>query len=210
LKPSKAGKGSKGRSTRSGKAPAVEEDDKEDDEEDKIEPSPTTGAKRTLPEVPEAGPAKRRNSGVGQVQARPILGSPPTPTSQPDLDARAGAEAEDTSHDLGRDIFYGPNTQEQEDTYTCLLDGCTHKIYLASRHESQRSIREHFQVHAYDDDERVKMVERLRQPSLPVSHLMERVRLTASLGVFQAVRLGGVGIRKLSKYATEGSVKVSY
>ncbi|RMZ16423.1 hypothetical protein D0860_01034 [Hortaea werneckii] len=42
----------------------------------------------------------------------------------------------------------------QENTWTCALDGCTHKIYLASEPGSQRLIREHYKLHAYDDDER--------------------------------------------------------
>ncbi|KAI7461050.1 hypothetical protein KC351_g16972 [Hortaea werneckii] len=67
----------------------------------------------------------------------------------------------------------------QENTWTCALDGCTHKIYLASEPGSQRLIREHYKLHAYDDDERVRLVGRLQAPSLPVGHLMERVRLVA-------------------------------
>ncbi|KAI7257891.1 hypothetical protein KC345_g10665 [Hortaea werneckii] len=67
----------------------------------------------------------------------------------------------------------------QENTWTCALDGCTHKIYLASKPASQRLIREHYKLHAYDDDERVRLVGRLQAPNLPVGHLMERVRLVA-------------------------------
>ncbi|OTA32368.1 hypothetical protein BTJ68_07971 [Hortaea werneckii EXF-2000] len=66
-----------------------------------------------------------------------------------------------------------------KNTWTCALDGCTHKIYLASEPGSQRLTREHYKLHAYDDDERVRLVGRLQAPSLPVGHLMERVRLVA-------------------------------
>lgn len=54
---------------------------------------------------------------------------------------------------------------------------CTHKVYgPQNESETQRLIRHHYHLHAYDDDERVKMVKAIAEPSLPVNHLIERVR----------------------------------
>ena len=47
-------------------------------------------------------------------------------------------------------------------------------------------IREHYALHAYDDDERVRLVKAVAEPSLPINHLIERVR--------GQVRLEGMGI----------------
>lgn len=79
----------------------------------------------------------------------------------------------------------------QEDTWVCALDGCTHKVYAASLPESQKLIREHYALHAYDDDDRVQMVKKLQAPSLPVNHLMEKVRIQARLEGFPGSRVAG-------------------
>lgn len=72
----------------------------------------------------------------------------------------------------------------QENTWVCALAGCTHKVYLSHLPASQKLIREHYALHAYDDDERVRMVKRLAQPSLPIGHLMEKVRGQARMEGF--------------------------
>nr|POE85092.1 hypothetical protein CFP56_68661 [Quercus suber] len=69
----------------------------------------------------------------------------------------------------------------QEDTWVCALHGCMHKVYSASKPDSQHLIKEHYKLHIYDNDERVKLVKRLQAPSLPTSHLMERVKSQAAM-----------------------------
>ncbi|SMY22458.1 unnamed protein product [Zymoseptoria tritici ST99CH_1A5] len=86
----------------------------------------------------------------------------------------------------------------QEDTWLCALDGCTHKIFAASHPDSQRLIREHYALHAYDDDERVKLVKACSAPSLPANHLMERVRLLAKGEGFPGTFGGGQGVSRFS------------
>jgi hypothetical protein len=61
-------------------------------------------------------------------------------------------------------------------------------VYQASQPGSQRLIREHYALHAYDDDERVQLVKKLQHPSLPVGHLMERVRSQARSDGFPGSR----------------------
>ena len=99
--------------------------------------------------------------------------SPPSPPASNTDDVVAGAEDIDANN-----LRHEPDPV-QEDTWTCALAGCNHKVYFASRPDSQKLMKEHYILHAYDDDERVQLVDRLKHSSLPVSHLMEKVRLQA-------------------------------
>ncbi|KAK5167427.1 uncharacterized protein LTR77_007126 [Saxophila tyrrhenica] len=79
----------------------------------------------------------------------------------------------------------------QQDTWICALAGCTHKVYAASTPASQALIRQHYALHACDDDERVQMVKELQAPSLPVGRLVERVRLQVKGEGFPGSRVAG-------------------
>ncbi|TKA73397.1 hypothetical protein B0A55_04280 [Friedmanniomyces simplex] len=195
LKPSRGAKGKKGQGSRSGKAPVVENNDRSEDEPT----SSPTAAKRTLPNPPaNSRPSKRRNSkpevdeGIDMpespLDSEPLDDDPGTP------DAVLGASATEseeplTTADAAR-LNHAPDPV-QEDTWRCALDGCTHKVYLASQQVSQRLIREHYALHAYDDDERVSLVRKLEAPSLPVDRLMEKVRLQARVEGFPGSRVTG-------------------
>lgn len=194
LKPSQAAKGSKGAkggkgAKRSGKAPAIEDDD---DEEDELASSPTISKRRF--EEPPAPPHRRRRSSKQEVDEgidMPESPSASEPNEPGTPDVIAGAtEGGPISHELATRLKHVPDPV-QEDTWVCALDGCTHKVYLASQLESQRLIREHYALHAYDDDDRVKMIKKFQAPSLPVNHLMEKVRLQARLEGFPGSRVAG-------------------
>lgn len=83
------------------------------------------------------------------------------------------------------------NDPVQEDTWVCALDGCRYKIYDASRAESQKLIKEHYELHAFDDDDRVQLIKRLQEPSLPAGHLMERVKMQAKMDGYPGSKYAG-------------------
>ena len=163
----------------------------EDGEENEIEPrSSPIGGKRRQDENDETRQSKRRNS-KQEVDEGIDMPESPSATSidPPTPDATSGALDEHSS-DLAVRLKHAVDPV-QEDTWICALDGCTHKVYLASQPDSQRLIREHYALHAYDDDRRVQMVKKLQAPSLPVNHLMEKVRLQAKLEGFPGSRVAG-------------------
>ena len=177
LKPSKPMKGPPRGSFKSGKAPILED-------EPRSSPMPS---KRRRDEPTDAGRSKRRSSKHEVDEGIDIPTSPSTRSTPPaDLDTLAGAP------DLATSLAAHKPDPLQESTWLCALDGCTHKVYGdPSDPVSQRLIREHYALHAYDDDERVRMVKRLQAPSLPVSHLMERVRIAAKGEGFPGSRVAG-------------------
>lgn len=191
LKPSQAAKGSKGGkgAKRSGKAPVVEDDD----EEDELASSPTI-SKRRFDDASEP-PQRNRRSSKQEVDEGIDMPESPSASSEPNEpgtpDVAAGASSYTPDDQLAVRLKHVPDPI-QEDTWLCALDGCTHKVHLASQPDSQRLIREHYALHAYDDDERVKMIKKLQAPSLgPVNHLMEKVRLQARLEGFPGSRVAG-------------------
>ncbi|GAB1734566.1 hypothetical protein NU195Hw_g8637t1 [Hortaea werneckii] len=196
LKPSASGGKSAKAASKGGKgkAPAFPDpnrdldDDDEEESEDELNSSPT---QKRQPDEPTAheirSPASRhRKRGTNHPHHQPH--DPTTdhaassstntnnPTSHHHLPPTPSTSS--SSPPPTHDPSHLNHTADplQENTWTCALDGCTHKIYLASEPASQRLIREHYKLHAYDDDEAVRLVGRLQAPSLPVGHLMERVR----------------------------------
>ncbi|KAK0255387.1 hypothetical protein B0A54_03131 [Friedmanniomyces endolithicus] len=184
LKPSRGAKGKKGQTSRSGKAPAME--DAPSEEEPTSSPTMT---KRTIPDPPTfTRPSRRRSSKPVVDEGIDMPDSPLTSdASSPDAVLGASATADDDEQPLttadATSVCHAPDPV-QENTWRCALDGCTHKVYLASQSLSQRLIREHYALHAYDDDERVRLVRKLEAPSLPVERLMEKVRLQARVEGF--------------------------
>ncbi|KXS94796.1 hypothetical protein AC578_4047 [Pseudocercospora eumusae] len=170
-------KASKSASCRGGKGPP--RGDEDDGVNDLDPPSPTSG-KRKHEDGDEVEQVrrrpKRRNSKAHDDEGIDIPTSPEAASS-----TTSSTDAIDHTTDLPvRPLKIGHvEDPVQEDTWVCALDGCTHKVYAASHPESQRLIREHYALHAYDDDERVQMVKKLQAPSLPVSRLMEKVKVQA-------------------------------
>lgn len=176
-KPTKAQKGS----SRGGKAPAHDPDE----DEDELASSPT-GPKRRHSSKHERD-TKHRTSRPDVDEGIDMPSSPSSSTHSSTSDTHTGASSS-TSLAL-RTLNHVPD-HLQEDTWICALDGCSHKVYQSSLPDSQRLIREHYALHAYDDDERVQMVKSLQHPSLPVNHLMERVRVQAKMEGFPGSRAG--------------------
>jgi hypothetical protein len=178
LKPNKPSKGP----PRSSNAVVEEEDD---ELEPRFSPGPNGKRKRDEPNGTTRN-SKRRSSRYEVDEGIDIPASPSSEEVTDSPDAELGAT--DTSLPLR--LNHRPDPV-QEDTWICALDGCTHKVYAASLPESQKLIREHYALHAYDDDERVQLVKRLEAPSMPVSHLMEKVRIQARLEGFPGSRVAG-------------------
>ena len=190
LKPSKATKGP----PKGGKAPTAEGDEEEDERARPIS-LPAPSKRKRDEEQPTRKPSKRRGSRHNEAvdEGISMADSPDSATGSeeipatPNSDAAPGAGEADTS---ASELAHHPDPV-QEDTWTCALDGCTHKVYAASTSTSQALIKEHYALHAYDDDERVKMVKQLQAPSLPVRHLMEKVRMQARVEGFPGSRVAG-------------------
>ncbi|KAK4992254.1 hypothetical protein LTR50_001234 [Elasticomyces elasticus] len=68
------------------------------------------------------------------------------------------------------------------DSWLCPLDGCTQKVYAASLPKSKALIKEHYETHMYDGDERVQLVKSMEKPELPLTHLMSYMRDLARKG----------------------------
>lgn len=176
----RASKASKSAVRRAGKGLAPNE---EDDQEPDPMTSPTAAGKRRYPEASShQRPFKRRNSRPHEDEGIDIPTSPSTDAPSPGSDSARLGETTDLAL---RGLAHIPDSL-QEDTWICALDGCTHKVFAASHPDSQRLIREHYALHAYDDDERVRMVKKLQAPSLPAGHLMERVKQQAKMDGFPA------------------------
>lgn len=157
---SKGNKGSKGR-------PLIAED------EQSPTSSPTQGGgKRKSAHEDSRRPHKRRSSD-----------SPEIENDEADEDADDDEGLRSPASPINDPIPDNPDPV-QENTWICALSGCTHKVYLSHLPASQSLIREHYALHAYDDDERVRMVKRLAQPSLPIGHLMDKVRGQARMEGF--------------------------
>lgn len=174
---------------------STKEVDDVDEEEPAIEVgSITANSKRKR--KPEVGVHTRltaKNSRCGREhqvdEGIDIPTSPSASDEVPNTPSDTAGGATDTS-DLALRLLHKPDSLQQ-DVWVCALDGCTHKIYRASCADSQKMIREHYALHAYDDDERVRMVQRLQAPSLPINHLMEKVRMQAKMEGFPGSRVAG-------------------
>lgn len=189
-KSSHASKGGKG------KAPihAEDEDDEHDEEDDDtflfVYPAfQPAGKRKSVAELDgsSARQWKRRNSRQDVDEGIDMPESPSNGSNSPEADAGA---ANETTPDLAVRLKH-KSDPVQEDTWVCALDGCSHKVYLASHSDSQHLIKEHYALHAYDDDQRVQLVKKLQHPSLPVSHLMEKVKMQAKLEGFPGSRVAG-------------------
>jgi hypothetical protein len=190
-KASKSGKGA----SKGGKAPVQDFDDNDSDD-DQLR-SPTAIAKKHQSHTFANRNAKQKTSkhdvdeGI-DIPSSPASGDPPSTPSQTGRDANSNSDDEEDEDqppgtDLALRLKHVPDPI-QEDTWICALDGCSHKVYQASQPDSQRLIREHYALHAYDDDERVQLVKKLQHPSLPVGHLMERIRSQAHSDGFPGSR----------------------
>jgi hypothetical protein len=195
----KASKASKGAS-KGGKAPVFDLND-DSDEEAALSPS---AAKRRHSHT-NARRANQRSNNHDVDEGIDIPSSPAsgdTPSTPSDVGAGAldnDSDDEAPGIDLAVRLKHEPDPI-QEDTWVCALDGCSHKVYQASQTDSQRLIREHYALHAYDDDERVQLVKKLQHPSLPVGHLMERVKLQARNDGFPGSKSTLEGANAHSRY----------
>lgn len=198
----RATKASKG-TPRSGKAPMIlsnDDDDVEEDEDDAAT-APVPSKRKATEEAP-VPPSKWRNSRQ-EVDEGIDMPSSPESTEDDGTGPNEGNHGAGGGEDGGAELPLRLREHldpVQEDTWVCALDGCSHKVYLASQADSQRLIREHYALHAYDDDARVQLVKQHRHPSLPVNHLMERVRLQARVDGFPGSRTGVGGPIDHSRY----------
>lgn len=199
-KATKAGKGA----SKGGKAPVHGFMD--DDDSDSSLPSPVPAKRRSShTNVQDQNKRKGNRTDIDEGIDMPSSpasnehGSTPSDTGPGAADNDSDDEhAPDT--DLALRLKHEPDPI-QEDTWVCGLDGCLHKVYQTSTAESQRLIREHYVLHAHDDDERVQLVKKLQHPSLPVGHLMERVRLQARTDGFPGSRSSALeGANAHSRY----------
>jgi hypothetical protein len=200
-KATKAGKGA----SKGGKAPVQDFDDDNDSDDDQLQ-SPTAIAKKHQSHTFANRNAKQKPSSKHDVDEGIDIPSSPASGDIPSTPSESGRRTGDNANsnseeeeeeeeedpeppntDLALRLKHAPDPV-QEDTWTCALDGCSHKVYQASQADSQRLIREHYALHAYDDDERVQLVKKLQHPSLPVGHLMERVRSQARSDGFPGSR----------------------
>lgn len=209
-KATKAGKGA----SKGGKAPVSNFMDNDDDDEDDPTLSPTAAKRRYSPHSTQHHSHYRSNKddldeGI-DIPSSPTSDeqeeTPPPDTLPGAINKTSSDEEEEPSTDLALRLKHEPDPI-QEDTWVCALDGCTHKVYQASLTDSQRLIREHYALHAYDDDERVQLVKKLQHPSLPVGHLMERVRLQARTEGFPASRSALEGANAHSRYRPAPKVR---
>lgn len=198
-KASKAGKGA----SKGGKAPVL--DFCNDSDDDDNQQSPVASRRRHSHNTGHRHQRRRSSKhdvdeGI-DIPSSPTSGDPPSTPS--DTGAGAAEDGSDDEEAPGTDLAVRLKHEAdpiQEDTWVCALDGCTHKVYQASQVDSQRLIREHYALHAYDDDARVKLVKKLQHPSLPVGHLMERVRLQARTDGFPNSRPAPEGANAHSRY----------
>ena len=186
LKPNKPSKGL----PRPRKA-ALDEDADEDELSLDHSPPSRAGKRKREARGQSTRQAKRRSSrqDVDEGISMPTSPSASEANTGSPSDVGAGAEDGETT-DLAVRLLHKP-APLQEDVWVCALDGCSHKVYHASLPQSQKLIREHYELHAYDDDERVRMVKSLAAPSLPVNHLMERVKIQAKVDTFPGSSLAG-------------------
>lgn len=161
-------------SARSGIAPAPAPDDDND------EPDQDDATTLPMRPSPHAGQKRKRQTSTHGLSTSGGLFMPPSPSPSDPDEAVLGAPRSGTSPLEPNQLNHEPDPV-QHDTWRCALAGCNHKVYLASHPTSQTMIRQHYVSHAFDDDERVKMIERLREPSLPTDRLMGKVREQARL-----------------------------
>ena len=154
-------------------------------------PPPRKGksALRLKPNKPSKGPkrsVKPPSPDAEEIdETQDSLLPPPTTHPPSDLDEGISMPTSPSASPGASDFAHIPDPLA-EDTWRCALVGCTHRVYAASRPESQTLIKKHYALHASDDDERVRLVQALAAPSLPAGRLIERVRMQAR------VELGGV------------------
>lgn len=197
-KATKAGKGA----SKGGKAPVFDLED-DSDVEGLAALSPSAAKRRHSHNAARRSNQRSNNHDVDEgidIPSSPASGDPPSTPS----DVGAGALDHDSDDeapgtDLALRLKHEPDPI-QEDTWVCALDGCSHKVYQASQADPQRLIREHYALHSYDDDERVQLVKKLQHPSLPVGHLMERVKLQARNDGFPGSRSTLEGANAHSRY----------
>lgn len=182
LKPNKSMKGP----PKSGRGEEAVEDDDEDELSRDQSPAPRVhmSKRKRVNDVHAKSDSQRRlakRANSNATRRRPPeaedegIDIPESPSDN--SDAGAGADVADLSIRQIEQTLLHRSDQLQQDVWTCALDGCTHKVYgPASAPETQKLIREHYSLHAYDDDERVQMVKRMAEPSLPVGHLVDKVR----------------------------------
>lgn len=152
-------------------------------------PSPSAGKRKSIEDA-EQRHAKRRNSKPQALHVDEGIDMPSSPS-----DSASDSLDEAATIELAVRTKHEPDPV-QEDTWVCALDGCSHKVYLASEPTSQALIKEHYAMHAYDDDPRVQFVRKMQAPSLPVNRLMDKVRAQAKLEGFP----GSAGGMAVSRY----------
>ncbi|EME45641.1 hypothetical protein DOTSEDRAFT_71367 [Dothistroma septosporum NZE10] len=187
-RPSKAPKST---GHKAGKRPAP---DGYDDDDGEL-PSLPIGKKRLAGTDDRRPTSKRRNSRQHVDEGIDI---PTSPSNSGEADDASTPDATSSLIDVPiRSLSH--QDPVQEDTWVCALDGCAHKVYAASTPEAQLLIKQHYNLHAFDDDERIQMIKKMQAPNLPASRLMERVKLQAKAEGFpgshqMAPRFPAIGV----------------
>ena len=182
LKPAKPTKGPQ----TAGKIPVG---DPSDQDEPTMRMNPGASKRKHVSSATHARASGRRSRRILVDEGIDIPTSPDTSDEMASSDAEACAANPD---EIALAFRAHKSHPIQEKSWVCALDGCTHTVYGAPCDRmTQRLIREHYALHAYDDDERVRLVKRLRAPSLPVDRLMEKVKTQAKLEGFPGSRFAG-------------------
>ncbi|KAL8750485.1 MAG: hypothetical protein Q9184_006412 [Pyrenodesmia sp. 2 TL-2023] len=88
---------------------------------------------------------------------------------------RKVAEVKIVSYDIPSDQAQGPG-----DLWTCALDDCNHRVHEASKAKGRTQIKEHFQDHARQAQEKIDLALSEARPYLPVSNLVRRIQQVQS------------------------------
>lgn len=79
------------------------------------------------------------------------------------------------------------------DIWSCPFDGCTTRIYAASTPDSRQLIKDHYQVHAFDAQAQIDLIQAEERPYLPVGNLINKIREMAARREEKGAPLGAVG-----------------
>ncbi|KAI4214104.1 MAG: hypothetical protein LQ351_003189 [Letrouitia transgressa] len=90
---------------------------------------------------------------------------------QPNLLAHRYDEIKVIPHEIPTDQPQGPG-----DLWTCPFENCEQRVHQGSEPKGQAKIKEHFQLHAQQAQEKIDLALKESRPYLPVSNLVRRIQ----------------------------------